>query len=499
VNRSERIVSRERRVFGKHRVIARLGRGGMGNVFLAANMGSAGVVKLVVVKELREELASVPEARSMFLDEARVATRLTHPNVVQAFEVVEEDDSLFLTTEFLDGQPLERLIRGDKRALFPVNLQLRVLADALGALDYAHELTDHDGAPLGLVHRDVGPHNIFVTYDGTAKLVDFGLGRAKGTKTVTESGALKGKVRFSSPEQAIGTDVDRRSDLFAAGGVLREILTGEPMWEGLSDAKILLELASGRVPEPRAARPDVPEALEAICRKALAPAREERYATAREFREAILGYLHTHGDPGETQVALGEAMARAFERERREIHAIIDAEIRSLREDPSASAGSRRLPLLAAPVPGATAQTGVARTRAAPPPPSGRRVVAIALVVCCLLAGAIYSLSPPPPRRPARRAPAAASDTPPESPRTVRLRLRARPSSASFRVDDASVLANPYEGDVPSDAVIHRITVTADGYEPRHLEATFDRDVALDVTLAPAEPGRAKGWPNDAK
>jgi tRNA A-37 threonylcarbamoyl transferase component Bud32 len=493
-------MAKERTVFGKYRVIARLGRGGMGNVYLAVNIGPGGVAKLVVVKELREELASVPEARSMFLDEARIATRLNHPNVVQTFEVVEEGESLYLTMEFLDGQPLQNVIRGDKRARIPLPLQVRILADALGAMHYAHELTDYDGAPLSVVHRDVSPHNIFVTYDGTAKLVDFGIAKANDARTVTESGVFKGKVRFSSPEQAMGTDIDRRTDIFAAGGVLWEIVTGEPMWKGLSDAKILLELASGKIPQPRSVKADLPPRLEAICRKALAVSREDRFATAAAFRESLLEYLHEEAPAGDLHVALREAMAAAFERERREIRATIDAEIRAIREEAPASIRERRLPLLGSVPTSASVHTGLAHARAARPQPSGRRVVTVALLVCCLFAFGLYTIFTPQPRRSARAAasasspaevapaPSAAGSFAPALAPSVHLRLRAQPPAARFVIDDASVPANPYEADVPADAVVHGISVQADGYDPRRLQTAFDRDVVLDVVLAPSAP-----------
>ncbi len=480
------MASRDRTEFGKYRVLARLGRGGMGDVYLAVNMGPSGVSKLIVVKELREQLATMPEARSMFLDEARVATRLNHPNVVQTYEVVEDGESLYLTMEYLDGQPLQNIIRGPKREYVPVVLQLQILADTLAALHYAHELTDYDGTPLEVVHRDVSPHNIIVTYEGTTKLVDFGIAKAANTKTVTETGVFKGKVRFSAPEQALGTDIDRRSDVFAAGAVLWEVITGEQMWKGMADTKILLDLASGRIPGPRTVKPDVPEALDAICLKALAFSRDDRYATANDFRDALLDYLRESGNATDPGLELRASMATAFETERKEMRAIIDAEIRAVQEASSESIRKRRVPVLSVPPPpGSSASTGHALAHSAKPPPSSRKVVSIALLVCALLATGIYASFPSRTPHPAAElaSEAAASPSPPAS-HPVHVRLSAQPPSARFTLDGAALATNPYEADVPSDTLVHRIAATADGFEPRQLQATFDRDVVLDVTLA---------------
>jgi eukaryotic-like serine/threonine-protein kinase len=481
------MTSRDRSVFGKYRVLARLGRGGMGDVFLAVNLGPSGVSKLIVVKELREQLASMPEARSMFLDEARVATRLNHPNVVQTYEVVEDGESLYLTMEFLDGQPLQNIIRGPVRAKVPLVLQLQILADTLAALHYAHELTDYDGTPLDVVHRDVSPHNVIVTYEGTAKLVDFGIAKAADAKTITESGVFKGKVRFSSPEQVVGTDIDRRSDVFAAGAVLWEILTGEQMWKGMPDTKVLVEIASGRIPAPRTVSAEVPEKLDAICAKALAFERDARYATANDFREALLEYIREARAPSEE---LGPILAAAFATERQEMRSVIDAELKVLREASSDSIRTRQLPTISTAPPSLTGSrpTHMAHARTARPGPSGKLVVPIALLVCGVLAAVIYTLTFP--KHPPRATTVSAAPSPGVA-MPVHLRLSARPATARFTIDGASVASNPYEADVPSDRGVHKIAIVADGFEPRELETGFERDVLFDVTLAPSAPAPA--------
>ena len=492
--------SMERRVFGKYHVLARLGRGGMGDVFLVVNMGPSGVSKLVVIKELRERLARMPEARSMFMDEARVATRLNHPNVVQTYEVVEEADSFYLTMEYLEGQPLQSIIRGPKSDFVPLVLKLQILAQTLAALHYAHELTDYDGTPLRIVHRDVSPHNVIVTYGGTAKLLDFGIAKAADATTVTESGVFKGKVRFSAPEQIVGTDIDRRADVFAAGVMLWEILAGEQMWKGVPDTKIFVELACGRIPGPRSVSDSVPETLNAICCKAIAFDRNERYATAKDFREALLDYVREVGEP---DVEIGAILASAFASERRDMRAVVDAEIKAVREASTDAIRMRRVPALSVPPADgsgsratalAHAQTSNTRPGARKTGPRGRVIVPGALVVASCLAAVIYGTFPGRPAQSTMAAAAAVSAAPPPLPPSaklgapIHLHLSAQPATTRFVIDGIPASANPYDGDFSNDGANHTIAAQADGFESREIQTRFDRDVFFDVTLPAAPP-----------
>ena len=186
--------------FGKYQLFASLGRGGMADVFLAVARGQMGFNKLAVVKRLRQVLAEEPAFRTMFLDEARLAARLGHPNIVHTYEVGEQNGVYFIAMEYLEGQSLNKVLKEALRrqeALEP-EVGARIIADALGGLSYAHTLGDYDGRPLEIIHRDVSPHNIFVTYDGHTKLVDFGIAKAALSSTETEVGVLKGKVAYMS-------------------------------------------------------------------------------------------------------------------------------------------------------------------------------------------------------------------------------------------------------------------------------------------------------------
>ena len=310
---------------GKYQLIAELGHGGMAQVFLARASGPAGFNKLVVIKQIRPQFAEDPDFLSMFLDEARLAARLNHPNVVQTNEVGADDGRYFISMEYLEGQPLNRVLsrlgpksEGDKLTL---QMQLLVLVDTLAGLHHAHELLDFDGTPLAVVHRDMSPHNIFVTYAGQVKIVDFGIAKALSSSSETRTGVLKGKIGYMAPEQAMGEKVDRRADIFSCGMILWEMLTGRRMFKGVPDVAALQRIVSGDLPTVRSVVPDVPERLEQICAKALAQNRDVRYATAADMaadlEDAILSALddaQQAGDiaPGADLVDIGGHVTRTL-------------------------------------------------------------------------------------------------------------------------------------------------------------------------------------------
>jgi serine/threonine protein kinase len=310
---------------GKYRLIAELGHGGMAQVFLALARGPAGFNKLAVIKQIREQLADDPEFLTMFLDEARLAARLNHPNVVQTNEVGEDGKRYFICMEYLEGQPLNRIIqRLGRESGLPLGVMLRILVEGLAGLHHAHELTDYDGTPLQVVHRDVTPHNIFVTYAGGVKMVDFGIAKALSQSTETKAGVLKGKVAYMAPEQARGDKVDCRADLFSVGVIMWEALAGRRMFKGLTDVVIIQKIVNGQLQSPRTVNPAVDEKLEAICMKALAHNREERYESAAEFAAAIEQALDATGDRSSLRDA-GKLIQQHFEPERARIKALVEA------------------------------------------------------------------------------------------------------------------------------------------------------------------------------
>ena len=277
--------------------------GGMAQLYLARQQGPEGFEKLVVVKRILPHLAENDDFVKMFLDEARIAARLNHANVVQIFDLGAQDDSFFIAMEYIHGEDMRRVWKQSEAMgqPVPVPLACRVLIEACAGLDYAHKRTDPvSGRPLGIVHRDVSPQNILVTFEGGVKVVDFGIAKAADQATVTRSGVLKGKYSYMSPEQAAGQRVDCRSDIFALGVVLYELLTGARLFKRGSDIQTLAAVAECKVMPPSQANPRVPADLDPIVMKALAKDPAERYQEAVHLQLALEDWLSANRLPSST-------------------------------------------------------------------------------------------------------------------------------------------------------------------------------------------------------
>jgi serine/threonine-protein kinase len=321
-------------VLGKYHILATLGRGGMSSVYVAVARGPAGFHKLLVLKELTADLSQAGEFVRMFRDEARLTALLSHPNVVQTYEVAQHEQRHFIVMEYLRGQPLSEVLRRAKNSGgMPAAFAARIVADVCEGLHHAHELTDLDGKPLHVVHRDISPHNVFLTYEGHVKVLDFGIAKTAARSVVTETGVLKGKISYMSPEQARGVDVDRRADVFATGVALYEALANARMWRAEDgEVDILRALMQGPVASsPRAVRPDVPEALDAICRRALAIDREARYPTCAEMARDLEAFLETV-TPRVTAGDLGARVCEMFHAEREAVEKSVQRQLRALEE-----------------------------------------------------------------------------------------------------------------------------------------------------------------------
>ena len=321
-------------IVGRYRLLGEIARGGMGNVYLAAAQGPAGFSKLVALKELRPDLVEDDEFLTMFLEEARMAARLNHPNIVQTNDVDESNGRHFIAMEYLEGRSLYHVLkRFAPRGGFPQRMAISVLRDVLSALDYAHELTGFDGKPLGFVHRDVSPHNIFLTFEGHTKVIDFGIAKARDSSLETKTGVLKGRANYMAPEQ-LTRHADRRTDIFSVGAVLYEILSGRRLWQGLGEIEILAALTRGEIPTLSAVRPDTPPVLLRVCQKALAARPDDRYATAAEMRDALDQHLwSTGGAPRLRDVS--DVMLQEYDPERQRMRGLIEAALLRLQQGDS--------------------------------------------------------------------------------------------------------------------------------------------------------------------
>jgi len=270
-------------------LITELASGGMATVYLARLSGVAGFQRLVAIKRLHPHLAREPEFIEMFLDEARLAARIHHPNVVPIQEVGESDSGYYLVMDYVEGDTFARVLAraSQSKATVPHGVTIRVLLDVLAGLHAAHQLVDDHGQPLEIVHRDVSPQNILVGADGVARLVDFGVARAASRLSTTRSGQLKGKLAYMAPEQARGKGVDRRADLFSCGIVLWEALALKRLFKGDGEAETLNRVLYDEIAPPSSVRDDVPKALEDVCMKALQRDIDQRYATAQDFADAL--------------------------------------------------------------------------------------------------------------------------------------------------------------------------------------------------------------------
>jgi serine/threonine-protein kinase len=290
---------------GKYRVLTELGHGGMADLYLAVSEGPAGFSKLIVVKRLRN--GEDPQHVAMFLDEARLAARLSHPNIVATHEICEQKGSHFIVMEHLPGPTVQQLRqRYAPQGRIPAAIELEIMCNVLEGLHYAHELRSYDGKPLQVVHRDLSPENVIVTLLGECKIFDFGIAKTLDSLTQTQAGFYKGKLTKMPPEQLLGEPIDRRADVFAAGVMLWEGLSGRSLWGDLGAPAIAHCLAARDIPPLSATGADVPEELMWLCARAIHVEPDGRYPTAADFKAALVQYMQQRG------LVVGRAQLAAF-------------------------------------------------------------------------------------------------------------------------------------------------------------------------------------------
>lgn len=328
-------------VVDRYELVHRLGHGGMATVHLGRATGRAGFEKLVAVKVIHPHLANEPEFVDMFLDEARIAARLHHPHVVQILDVGEDNGVYFMVMEYVEGDTLASLIRQLRKhgERLPLSAILQIATDAAEGLAAAHELSDRDGQPYQLVHRDVSPHNLLVGMDGNVKVVDFGIMKAAGKRSNTLTGQLRGKLSYMSPEQARGKVIDHRTDLFALGTVLWELCTNTRLFDAETDSETLDLVTKCRVPVLADVRSDLPDGLAEVFRRSLAADVDDRYESAQQMLRDLRAVRRDLSADVDPRADLADMMSQFFSARIEYVRAAVrNLEDSGVRPAPSSSA-----------------------------------------------------------------------------------------------------------------------------------------------------------------
>lgn len=509
---------RNLRWVGKYRILSELGRGGMSNVYLAVARGPGGVNKLVVLKAVLPELASEPGALAMFLDEARLGAQLNHANVVQTYEVGTEGDRHVIVMEYLEGQTLAHIIRRAEQNGTPMStsMLLRIIISALEGLHYAHELSAYDGSPLLLVHRDISPQNIFVTYGGQVKVLDFGIAKASSSSTHTATGVVKGKIAYMAPEQMIADSLDRRADVYSVGCMLWAAGTGRKLWKDTPDVQIMRRVINGDIPTPQSINMAVDDDFNHIVMTAVAADPEQRFQTALALQEALEQYSERFSSPVK-QKEIGAFVSMLFADVRAELKALVERQLTlAMNDEPSDTGSDVRL---YGPANGWQTRSGESNTQqpntqlsssgVAHNPALGntgsnailggtdeddqakvaarRRRVPLYFGAALLLLGSAAALLLRPAASPApAAAPVGAADPKPSAApiaAPVNLQFKASPSEAELFLDDQRLATNPASSSLPADGRLHRLRAEANGYETSSAEFSAIRDETVQVDL----------------
>jgi len=485
---------------GKYRILFELGRGGMATVYLAVTQGAAGVSKLVVLKALhQEESDSEGDALGMFLDEARLAVQLNHGNLVQTYEIGEQGNRHVIVMEYLEGQSLAHVLRrAEKKGTpLPLPLHLRVIMHVLEGLHYTHELRGYDGTPLEPVHRDVSPQNVFVTYDGRTKVLDFGIAKATTSTTHTAAGLLKGKISYMAPEQMAGEAVDRRADVYAVGCMLWAAASGRKLWKEASETHVMRDVLGGNIPRPSRENPACDPEFERIVMKALARHPEHRYASALALQEDLERFCEErgfHDRPRELSRFVSELFADVRSELKTRVEqelALVESISKVVRPEPIAARRGTTGNSLTVSTKTVSASTLNAPAHAGSSPRHwvliGLGLLGVAAAgfvltrrhvahpVAASVVSQTQSAKPQTAPEVAAPAPAAAA--------TVKIVLRSSPATARLFLDDRPLEGNPAQEILPQEDRVHVLRAELSGHRTASAEFATTKDDTVEVTL----------------
>ena len=481
------IIQGEGRNFGRYTLLYRFATGGMADVYLARLSGTAGFEKLVAIKAIHPHLGRQPQFIEMFIDEARLASRVSHPNVIHTLELGRVAETHFIAMEYVDGESLSALIRRGRPA--PA-ICARIVADAAAGLHAAHELKGRDGKLLQVVHRDVSPTNILIGYNGAVKVADFGVARAQGMIHSTAEGSIKGKFAYMAPEQLRPEiEVDRRADVFALGIVLFEITTGRHLFRRKDNAATIAEVLHGEIARPSQAPgcQDYPDALERIVVKALQRPVEARYQTAHELQQDLERFIVRSGEPV-LQADVGRLMQEVFADRIQEKEQLLCEAERHPQVVPDVETQSGSSMRLASVAKGARPRVLV--------------LVAAGILALSLIVMVVLLLLPEkrpadtlrPPTRVQAAVPAdaavsldavgAVARAPDTGPAMVNLEILAAPTSATITIDGKPV-SNPFRARIPAREEQVAVEVTAPGHQPQRFPASLNEGGQWRVDLVP--------------
>lgn len=488
-----------RKRIGRYEVVGKLAAGGMAQLFVGRLVGPSGFERPVVIKCILPHLAAAPGFVEMFLDEARLVARIRHPNVIQVHELDRDGDELFMAMEYLEGETVSGILRRlwvRKTSMDPAAAAL-VAASACSGLHAAHELADDRGRPLGLVHRDVSPQNVFVTYSGEVKVLDFGIAKVEGQKGHTEAGLVKGKTGYMSPEQCLGRRLDRRSDVFSIGVVLFEMCTLRRLFDRENSLLAFRAICDETIPSMRSVVDTLPESLERVAVRALHRDVDRRYATALDMRRDLLAAARelVSSEPEEHLAAMMRELFPERIAEKREL-------VRSMEQGTAVSS-----------IPEAETDSAVslpsAEPHRSPVPeaarPKSRRLLATTLALsAAMLLGVGYAFQGRgTPRTAAAPAPPTSAPRAADSgvARKVAIEIHTKPAGARVTVAGEDRGPTPARIELPLSSAVLPVELTLDGFEPQRFEtkADVDRHFALTLERLPTSKPSAGAAPRVRK